>query len=258
MSTFFALLRLQLLTRYADLKPKNLKAALRDKRGRTVGMMIAILFLVVYLGVILYILETKALDILTPSSGAPNAVDLRNLVVILAVVLATGGTLVMAFFFIMSALYLGRDATFLAALPIKTRTLLSAKLAQVWLSETLIDAVILLPACVLYGARVGAEPLFYVRMVIVWLLIGSSVAGYYNTNFTQASFDNCKGLRELNLGGLINARRAFDFSPNIYLTTLYTKGSGVTGVTFARNGRAVTVQLNAVASLVMRGLGLLT
>ena len=30
MSTFFALLRLQLLTRYADLKPKNLKAALRD------------------------------------------------------------------------------------------------------------------------------------------------------------------------------------------------------------------------------------
>ena len=171
MSTFFALLRLQLLTRYADLKPKNLKAALRDKRGRTVGMLIAILFLVVYLGVILYILETKALDILTPSPGAPNAVDLRNLVVILAVVLATGGTLVMAFFFIMSALYLGRDATFLAALPIKTRTLLSAKLAQVWLSETLIDAVILLPACVLYGTRVGAEPLFYVRMVIVWLLI---------------------------------------------------------------------------------------
>ena len=69
MSTFFALLRLQMLTRYADLKPKNLKAALRDKRGRTVGMLIAILFLIVYLGVILYILETKALDMLTPSPG---------------------------------------------------------------------------------------------------------------------------------------------------------------------------------------------
>ena len=86
------------------------------------------------------------------------------------------------------------------------------------------------------------------------LLIGSSVAGYYNTNFTQASFDNCKGLKELNLGGLVNARRPFDFSPNIYLQRLYTKGSGVTGITFATNGRLRNVQLNAVSSLVMRGL----
>ena len=86
------------------------------------------------------------------------------------------------------------------------------------------------------------------------LLIGSSVAGYFNTNFTQASFDNCKGLQELNLGGLVNAKRSFDFSPNIYLQTLYTKGSGVTGVTFAKNGRVRDVQLNALASLDMRGL----
>ena len=86
------------------------------------------------------------------------------------------------------------------------------------------------------------------------LLIGSSVAGYYNTNFTQATFDNCKRLSELNLGGLVNAKRAFDFSPNIYLQTLYTKGSGVTGITFAKNGRLRNVQINGVASLDMRGL----
>ena len=57
MKQFLALLRLQLLTRFADYKPKNLKNALKEKRGRTIGMFIAILFLVVYLGVILYIIE---------------------------------------------------------------------------------------------------------------------------------------------------------------------------------------------------------
>ena len=148
MTAFFALLRLQLLTRFADLKPKNLKNALRDKRGRTIGMFVAILFLVGYLGVILYIIETKALDVLSPAPGAPQPIDLRNLLVIMAVVLSTAGTLVMAFFFIMSSLYLGRDAAFLASMPIKPRTILGAKLAQIWLSETLIDAVILLPACI--------------------------------------------------------------------------------------------------------------
>ncbi len=171
MTQFLALLRLQLLTRFADLKPKNLKNAMKEKRGRTVGMALAFIGLIVYLGVILYIIETKALDFLSPAEGAPNAVDLRNLLVIMAVVLSTGGTLVMAFFFIMSSLYLGRDAAFLASMPVKSRTVLSAKLAQVWISESLIDAVILLPACILYGTRVGTGADFYLRMVLVWLLI---------------------------------------------------------------------------------------
>ena len=171
MTQFFALLRLQMLSRFADLKPKNLRKALEEKRGRTLGMIVAIFFLIVYLGVILYIIETKALDVLSPAADAPMAIDLRNMLVIMAVVLSTAGTLIMAFFFIMSSLYLGRDAAFLASMPIKPRTLLSAKLAQIWVSETLIDAVILLPACILYGTRVGMGADFYLRMVIVWLLI---------------------------------------------------------------------------------------
>ena len=64
MTGFKALLRLQLLSRFADLKPKNLKTALKEKKGRTIGMFIAILFLVVYLGVMLYIIETNMMDIL--------------------------------------------------------------------------------------------------------------------------------------------------------------------------------------------------
>ena len=86
------------------------------------------------------------------------------------------------------------------------------------------------------------------------LLVGSDAEGYFNTNFKTASFDNCKKLEYVNLGGLVNAKQAFDFTPNIYLNKLYTKGSGVTGITFAKNGRVEDVQLNAVASLHMVGL----
>lgn len=93
----------------------------------------------------------------------------------------------------------------------------------------------------------------------VWRLrIGSAVTGYSNTNFTQASFDNCTKLETLNLGGLRSAARGFDFSPNLYLRNLYTAGSGITGVTFARGGRLETVKLNAVRSLRMEQLGALT
>ena len=164
MTGFFALLRLQLLSRYADLKPRNLKTALKEKKGRTIGMFAAILFLVIYLGVILYIVETKMMDILI-------GLEMPEMLITMAVMLTTAGTLVMSFFFVLSALYLGRDAAYLAALPLKSRTILSAKMVQVWISETCIDALILLPACILYGVKTGAGVGFFLRMIPVWLLI---------------------------------------------------------------------------------------
>ena len=158
------MLRLQLLSRYADLKPRNLKAQLKEKKGRTIGMLLAILFLVVYLGVILYIVETKMMDILI-------GIRMPELLVTMAVTLTTAGTLIMSFFFVLSSLYLGRDAAYLAALPLRSRTILSAKLVQVWISETCIDALILLPACILYGVKTGASAFFYLRLIPVWLLV---------------------------------------------------------------------------------------
>ena len=164
MTGFFALLRLQLLSRLADLKPRNFKAALKEKKGRTIGMVIAILFLVVYLGVILFIVENKMLDVLM-KMGTPD------MLISMAVTLATAGTLITSFFFVLSSLYLGRDAAYLAALPLKSRTIMSAKLVQVWISETLIDALLILPACILFGVKTGAPVGFYLRMILVWLLI---------------------------------------------------------------------------------------
>ena len=164
MKSFFALLRLQLLSRYADMKPRNLKTALKEKKGRTIGMIIAILFLVVYVGGMLFFVETKVLDILMQ-------VNMPDLLITLTVMLATVGTIVMSFFFVLSSLYLGRDAAYLASLPLNPRTILSAKMTQVWISETCIDALIILPASILFGIRTGASAAFYLRMVVVWLLV---------------------------------------------------------------------------------------
>ena len=164
MKQFMALLRLQLLSKYADLKPRNLKTALKEKKGRTIGMFIAILFLVLYLGGMLFYIETQMIDTLLKFGMA-------DMLITLAVVFATVGTIILSFFFVLSSLFLGRDAAYLASLPIKPRTLLSAKLTQVWISETGINALIILPACILYGIKTGAAAIFYVRMVVVWLLI---------------------------------------------------------------------------------------
>ena len=164
MTGFFALLRLQLLSRYADLKPQNLKTALKEKKGRTIGMFVAIAFLIIYLAVVLYIVETNMIDLL---------IQMRSpeIMITMAVMLATAGTLIMSFFFVLSSLYLGRDAAYLAALPLKSRTILAAKLTQVWISETCIDALLILPACILYGVKTGADFSFYLRMIPVWLLV---------------------------------------------------------------------------------------
>ena len=164
MKQFMALLRLQLLSKYADLKPRNLKTALKEKKGRTIGMFIAILFLVLYLGGMLFYIETQMIDTLLKFGMA-------DMLITLAVVFATVGTIILSFFFVLSSLFLGRDAAYLASLPIKPRTLLSAKLTQVWISETGINALIILPACILYGIKTGAAAIFYFRMVVVWLLI---------------------------------------------------------------------------------------
>jgi len=84
--------------------------------------------------------------------------------------------------------------------------------------------------------------------------IGSDVDGYKNTNFQTASFDNCASLEFVNLAGLPNAKQAFDFKKNLMLEEIHSKGSGITGLTFAKNGRLKVAKINAVSSLVLSNL----
>jgi len=167
MTAFFALLRLQLLSRYSDLKPKNWKTLDPKRKKRTILNVVLYAFLLVYLGGVMFYLETKAIDLLMKMGTPPYG--LADLIVTAATAVSIIGTLILAFFFVMSSLYLSRDSVFLAALPLKPRTILAAKLVQIWISETAINALILLPACILYGIRTAQPPLFFVRLLFVWL-----------------------------------------------------------------------------------------
>ena len=162
MTGFFPLLRLQLLSRYADLKPRNLKTQFREKKGRTIGMIIGLLVAFGYLGGFLIFLEIGILDYLM-KMGMPD------LLLSMAITMSMLGTLVISFFFIMSSLYFGRDASYIASLPVKSRTVLAAKLTQVWISEVGYSLVFILPAAILYGIRVGADPLLYLRALLAAL-----------------------------------------------------------------------------------------
>lgn len=188
MKQFMALLRLQLLSRYSDLKPKNWKNLDPKERKRSVGRAVLYVFLLLYLGGAMFFLETKAIDLLLRMGQPP--MGMADLMVISAVGISTVGTLILSFFSVMSSLYLGRDAVFTASLPVRSHVVLAAKMTQILLTELAINALILLPACILFGVRTGQDALFYVRMVIVWLfapMIPVSIGAVLATLLVRAS-----------------------------------------------------------------------
>lgn len=84
--------------------------------------------------------------------------------------------------------------------------------------------------------------------------IGSSNSEYENTNLTTVSLSNCKSLEYLNVEGCSSLTQALDLGENLMLKELYTRRSGVTGVTFAKGGRIKTALLNSVSSITAKGL----
>ena len=85
-------------------------------------------------------------------------------------------------------------------------------------------------------------------------IIGSDVAGYSNTSMTSenggVSFGNNILIEKIDLRGLPVLAQGLDLSALKALEEIYTAGSGITGVTFARRAPLKTVVLNAVRQLV--------
>ncbi|MBQ9264146.1 MAG: hypothetical protein IJ189_08065 [Clostridia bacterium] len=164
MKQFTALLKLQLLSRFADLKPRNWKSRFSEKKGKAIGMAILYVVLILYLAGLVVYVENALLNVLI-RLGMPD------MILTIACVGAMLSTLILAFFFIMSSLYFSKDTAFIASLPIKSRTVLAAKMAQIWLSETGVSALFMLPACILYGIKTHPDVLFYLRMILIWAAI---------------------------------------------------------------------------------------
>lgn len=89
----------------------------------------------------------------------------------MAIFLSMVLTLVLGLFQSLSELFQGKDAPFLAVLPLTSRTVFAARLTTLYLSELVIDAVLCLPAFVLYSiGRQSALPVLLTGLPTLILL----------------------------------------------------------------------------------------
>ena len=57
----------------------------------------------------------------------------------------------------------------MAYLPVRSRSVMAAKMTEVWLAEELFSAAVLLPVFILYGIHLGGDALYFVRMALIVL-----------------------------------------------------------------------------------------
>lgn len=86
------------------------------------------------------------------------------------------------------------------------------------------------------------------------LILGTADGGYYNTGLRTVSIGNCIKLEELNVAGNTGLRTSLNLENNLYLKIFDSRGSAITGIRFARNGRLITAYINDITSLYMNGL----
>jgi len=94
---------------------------------------------------------------LAQEMGDPEAV------IALAFLGCTLVTLIYSFFSVISQLFFGKDTSFLAALPIRSRSIMLVKLGNVLLNETALALVICVPVLIRHGITIDAGFGYYVR-----------------------------------------------------------------------------------------------
>lgn len=163
MKGYGALLRLTILNRLAALRSGSWK---KENGKINWGMLAAVIGIVLFGAVMLAMvigLEWLMYTVL-------STVNHPELLPALALLVGMVGMVMMSFFYVLSSLYFSRDSMWMAYLPVKSSTVLCAKLTEIWAGEAVINAVIMLPAFVMYGIFLKAGAMFYVRAVVIALL----------------------------------------------------------------------------------------
>lgn len=163
MNSFAVLLRLTLLNRLSAVRPGSYKRADGKPDVNRIVQTVAVLVLCgLMLGFV--ILVEVALFRLLSTMRHPE------LLPAMALLLSTMATLLMGFFTSLGSLYFSRDALWMSYLPVSGRAVLLAKLTELWAGEAVLNALLLLPAFVMYGSFLSAGWLYYVRAVLIVLL----------------------------------------------------------------------------------------
>lgn len=162
MRQYFRLLGIQMRQRYGL---SSFKAGLRERRGRTLGMiavwLIAILSIAMLLGMYVWLLT-----LLMP---AFIAVGMGTLLLGLALLISMVFVFFMGLVYLIGMLFFSKDTEFLASLPIPQQTVFAAKFTQVLMGEIVTGLVILLPPFIIYGIETGQALAYWLRMVVISL-----------------------------------------------------------------------------------------
>lgn len=133
------------------------------KKSKQILMAGLYVFLVLYmLGV--YVLLANEIMNAAVSFGYPQ------LVMDLVIMAAMGLTALLGIFVVLSSVFMAKDTQLLSTLPVTPRQIFLSKFLYVYLIETAISALFILPATVLYMIKVGGGVTMLLRAIYISLL----------------------------------------------------------------------------------------
>ena len=165
MKNYWILTRVMMRNMLFSLNPFAQTASDSRKKSRLVVR--AILRLLVIFGAIASIIYLEyAISQAADSAGLPDI-----LLPAIAILVSSAFALVVGLFQGLSELFQGKDAPFLAVLPLTSRQVFAARLTTLYLSELALDALLCLPAFVLYAMGTGsAMPMMLTALPTLLLL----------------------------------------------------------------------------------------
>ncbi len=160
MKNWWILTRVMVSNMTASMNPFNAAYDSQQKKSRAVMRAIGVaMIMLMAIGSVVYI-EYLIYKVLT----APAELDLpvlplqKQLALLpgLAIFISMMFTMVMGLFQGLSELFQGKDAPFLAVLPLTSRAIFAARMTTLYISEMLVNLLICVPAFVLYGIGQGS------------------------------------------------------------------------------------------------------
>ena len=162
MKNYWILARLMLKNTIAGMNP--LANSKQTSKGKNILRGVGVLVLLGFVAASVIFLEY---EIFTQLNKANQPLLLPSVAILISMLL----TLVMGLFMTLSELFQGKDAPFLAVLPLTSRQVFTARMTTLYLSELAVDAVICIPAFVLYGiGRGSAWPVALTGIPVLLLL----------------------------------------------------------------------------------------
>ena len=98
-------------------------------------------------------------------------IEQQGILLTLAIGAVSATIFVFGIFYVLAVFYFSKDVELLLPLPLKPSQILAAKFITVLIYEYLTEAIMLLPAIIVYGVKSNAGILYYLYSIIVFLIV---------------------------------------------------------------------------------------